>query len=312
MDRPANSQVHTEEYEYWGDKVEVTLNVTRGTFERQVNAREHELSTGRRSQSISLKEALARGLKTMFLETDIPWLEKSASPTPNSRFLIFKKDASESRMFKEEGYVLAGTTLLKFGSEVEGKDIQKSIQLSTDVYRSISYRENWSIPGAPGFCVNGALIGGPYRNSEELTQTWILQPGRPSLLYIHMRDAVDVDEHSSLLNNLPSLEQELSRQGYSSAVKILRKGKRTVAGMEAEEVLFSLQENGVQLYRFNLLVPGKAKSGAHPHTTIQLNFGNVPKHGLPPEQATSLVDEAGAFEVWDTLLNSMRLRPGAL
>ncbi|HEX7683827.1 MAG TPA: T6SS immunity protein Tli4 family protein, partial [Trinickia sp.] len=31
-----------------------------------------------------------------------------------------------------------------------------------------------------------------------------------------------------------------------------------------------------------------------------------------PEQATSPVDEAGALQVWDTLLNSLRLRPGAV
>ena len=313
MDRPANSRIHAEDYEFWGLKFSNDLNVTEGTFQHKVETRENELRRKMRTTYMSYREMLAKGLKSAIIETNTPWLEKAATPSKFSRIFVFTDDAKyPDRAFKQEGYALAGSTMLSAKSLVKPSDVDGYINRISDVYRQITYRDNWSIPNASGFCVNGALIGGPYRNSEEVEQSIVLQPGRPSLFLIHMRDAVDVDEQSSLLNNLPSLEQELSRQGYSSAVKILRKGKRTVAGMEAEEVLFSLQENGVQLYRFNLLVPGKAKSGAHPHTTIQLNFGNVPKHGLPPEQATSPVDEAGAFEVWDTLLNSMRLRPGAL
>jgi hypothetical protein len=33
---------------------------------------------------------------------------------------------------------------------------------------------------------------------------------------------------------------------------------------------------------------------------------------LAPDQATSPVDEAQALQAWDTLLNSLRLRPGAV
>ena len=161
------------------------------------------------------------------------------------------------------------------------------------------------------------MIGGQSRNSEMAKQTIVLQPGRPTALLINMRNALDVDQQSSLLKTLPDLRQKLRAQGYSHNVRILREGKRQVAGMDAEEVLFSIKEGDAQLFRFYLLAPGNPDSVAQPHTEIQLMLGDTltdadKGRGVKPEEMSSLVDEAGAIQVWDTLLNSMRLRPGAM
>jgi hypothetical protein len=245
-------------------------------------------------------------------ETDTPLLELTASPTANSRTFVYKEFADDvAPYFNEDSYVLAGSTLLKTKSLVRPSDIQLSIDRTGDVYRHITYRDNWTVPTEPGFCVNGALIGGPSRNSEALIQAWTI-PSVGSIV-IDMRDAVDVDEQSSLLKNLSDLKHQLRDEGYSGHVKILRQGKRTVAGMETEEVLFSIKGDGVQLFRFYLLAPGKAKDVAHPHASIQLRLGEIPKEGvITAADATSPVDEAGAIQVWDELLDSMRLRPGAI
>ncbi|MGT2491030.1 T6SS immunity protein Tli4 family protein [Cupriavidus basilensis] len=79
---------------------------------------------------------------------------------------------------------------------------------------------------------------------QRTEQTIVLQSDRPSAFVIKMRDAVDVDQQSSLLKTLPDLRRQLRAQG---SVQILREGKRQVAGMEAEEVLFSIREGGSQL-----------------------------------------------------------------
>jgi hypothetical protein len=313
MNRPALSTLSAEGYEYWGDKIHVTSGVTPGTFQHKVDARENELRTKKRTTSISYKEMLARGLKSMIVETDIPWLEKAVSPTPDSRLLIYKDDGdSPVSLLDEEGYVLAGTTMLTMKSVLRPGDIQQSIERTSDVYRNVTYRESWSVPESRGFCINGALIGGPSRNSELAKQTIVLQPGRASAFVIDMRDAVDEDKQVSLLKTLPDLRQELRAQGYGQNVHILREGKRHIAGMDAEEVLFSIKEGGVQLFRFYLLAPGNPETVAQPHTDIQLILGATNDSTLTPEQASSPVDETGAIQIWDTLLDSMRLRPGAL
>ncbi|MGT2491027.1 T6SS immunity protein Tli4 family protein [Cupriavidus basilensis] len=102
-----------------------------------------------------------------------------------------------------------------------------------------------------------------------------------------------------------------------AASRFCAKASAQIAGMEAEEVLFSIREGGSQLYRFHLLAPGNPDSVAQPHTEIQLRLGSAlteadKDRGVKPEAVSSLVDEAGAIQAWDALLDSMRLRPGAM
>jgi len=312
IDRPAQTQTHTESYEYWGDKIDIKLNVTPGTFKYKVQTRETELRDKKRTIDLPLTAEMMRNGDNGIREISASWLEKVVSPTNASRLLIYNEfgDGPAKDIFEQEGYVLAGTTMLTMKSRLRRSDIDKSIRLTADEYQQITYRDNWTVPTEPGFCVNGALIGGPSRNSEALSQYWWLPVA--GTFGIQMRDAVDVDEQSSLLKDLPSLKHQLREQGYSGHVKILREGKRTVAGMDAEEVLFSITGDGVQMYRFYLLAPGKAKDVAHPHTAIQLLLGDPPQAGVSAADATSPVEDAGAIQVWDTLLDSMRLRPGAI
>jgi len=317
MDRPAHSEMYYESYEYWGAKIDIASDVSPGTFKYKVETRENELRTKKRTNSINLDEMLAKGLKSMIVETDIPWLEQAVSPTPNSRQLIFKEYGDVDYSFKAEAYVLAGTTMLTMRSGIAPGGAQEFIRLTNDVYQYITYRDDWTVPTERGFCISGALIGGPSHKSEALTQSIILLPGRSSLFVINMRDAVDVDQQSSLLKTLPDLRKDLREQGYDHGVHILREGKRQLAGMDAEEVLFSIKEGGAQVFRFYLLAAGNPDTTAQPHTDIQLMLGDAlsdgdKQNGVTPEQAASPVNEAQAIQAWDKLLNSMHLRPGAM
>lgn len=317
IERPARSKLSFEEYEYWGDKIEVTHNVSAGTFQHKVKVREEELRKNKRTILIPYHESVARGLNNGVVETDAAWLEQAVSPTPFSRLLIYKEFGHADASLRTEGYILAGTTMLTMKAAVGYDGVQKFIELTNDEYRNITQRDNWTVPTERGFCIDGALIGGPSRNSEGATQFIVLEAGQASWFMVKMRDAVNADLQSSLLRSLPNLRRELHTQGYNGSVRVLRKGKRQVAGMDAEEVLFSVKEGDIQLFRFYLLAPGNPDSTAQPHTEIELSLGEVltdadKRSGMKPEELSSLLDDAGAIQVWDTLLNSMRLRPGAM
>jgi len=318
IDRPAASESGSEKYEFWGDKIKIEQNVSFQTFEHRVNTRESELRSKRRTTSVSYQEKLARGLPSSLIQTDTPWLEQAVAPSRNSRLFFYKKSAEfPDELLDVESYVLAGTSMLSMTSVARPTGIQRSIAKRTDVYRHIAYRDDWTVPTEPGFCIRGALIGGPDRNSELVSQNFNMVRGKLSLLTIDMRDAVEPDLQSSLLKTLPDLRRQLSSKGFGRYVSVLREGKRQLAGMEAEEVLFSIRDGGVQLYRFYLMAPGNPDTIAQPHTEIQFMLGSPltamdKSNGVTPEQKSSVVDEAGAIQVWDTLLNGMRLRPGAV
>ncbi|MFC0086414.1 T6SS immunity protein Tli4 family protein [Dyella flava] len=317
IDRPTHSEVSYEKYEFWGDKINIINNVSLGTFQHKASEREDELRKKRRTILIPYKESVKRGLPNGVLETDASWLEKVLSPTQNSRLFIFKEDGESDASFSADGYVLAGTTMLTMKSSVADDGVQKFIDLTTAEYQSITYRENWTVPAERGFCINGALIGGPSRNSEVAEQTISMIPGKPSLFVIKMRDAVEADRKFSLLKTLPDLRNDLKERGYSHNVRVLREGNRQVAGMDAEEVLLSIKDGETQVFQFYLQAPGNPDTTAQPHTEIQLLLGDElsdadKDSGMKPEDMSSPVDEAGAIQAWDTLLNSMRLRPGAM
>jgi hypothetical protein len=180
-----------------------------------------------------------------------------------------------------------------------------------EMVRRFKHRDNWTVPIQSGFCFDGGIVTGSSTYSEEVSQSFMLMPGRPALLVIQMRDSVEPDQKETLTRTLPDLRAQLNR--LPGHYRILREGKRTIAGMNAEEVLFELKEGDITSYQFYLLAPGDPSTLAKPHTSIQLLLGTTSFNpNLTPDLATSPVDEAGALQVWDTLLNSLRLRPGAV
>ena len=313
FDRPAESSMSYERYEYNGNAIEIKENVSQHAFQRLVESRETELRSRMRTYTIPYKEMLARGLESMFIETDMPWLEKTDTPSVNSRIFFHKKSAlfPDSALVRE-GYILAGSNQLAVTGLLDSRDVQTFLRSDGEWYRQTTYRGDWSVPTARGFCIKGALIGSTRGGTESVDQTILLMPGRPATFIITMRSSLDIDQQASLLKTVPDLRRQLDGRLLLSKVKVLRERKREFAGMQAEEVLLSMKEDGVEVFRFYLMAPGTEDDHGRPYTTIRLNLGGMPREGFPPEQATSPVDEAGALQAWDTLLDSFRLRPGAL
>lgn len=313
IDRPRSSKLVYEKYEYWGDSIEVTAGTTPVEFRNLVNLRERELLDQMRSSYISYQEMKDRGLKSMKIQTNKPWLEKSTSPTPDSNIFIFKEFEGEDSIFmKYEGHVLAGSSMLTFRLPIKHADIDRAVSSASDVYRNVAYRDDWTVPAERGFCIKGALIGGPSRNSELVEQTINLLPDGYAPFVVAMREAVPPDQKSSLLASLPDLRNQLHSQGYGQGVRVLREGKRRIADMDAEEVLFAIQQDGALLYRFYLIAAGTPGSTAQPHTEIRFLLGQQPSQSVPLSETNSPVDEATAIQTWDSMLDSLRLRPGAM
>ncbi|MBU9466693.1 hypothetical protein KTE15_15450 [Burkholderia multivorans] len=284
-----------------GEKLETTYNVSLVTYQTKINELEKQYRTNQRVNPVNLEE-----------KTGHAWLEKAFSPTNTSRVLVYQKGVAKAVKlpFHTEGYIYENKTLFHTTGSIGSAALGDVENIYNGIYRRIKARDNWSVPTESGFCFDGGIATGPSTSTEEVSQSFALMPGRPALLVIQMRDSVDVDQKEPLTKTLPALRAQMDRVS-SGSYRILRQGKRTVAGMDAEEVLFALKEGEITSYRFYLLAPGDPSTLAKPHTAIQLLLG-ASSPDLKPEEATSPVDEAGALQTWDALLNSLRLRPGAV
>jgi len=299
FDRPVASEISNQRYEFRGERLGTQYNVSLAAYQAKTDAREKELHTKRRIDPGNRNK-----------ETSHSWLEKAFSPVKDSRVFIYQDAATDgvTLPFDTEGYIYEKGTLFHTAGGIGSSAIGRAEDIYNDTYRRIKMRDNWSIPTESGFCFDGGIVTGSSTYTEEVSQSFALVPGRPALLVIQMRDAVDTDQ-PPLTRTLPQLRAQMDRM--PGHYRILRQGKRTVAGMDAEEALFELKEGDITSYRFYLLAPGDPSTLAKPHTAIQLLLG-ASSPDLTPEQATSPVDEAGALQTWDTLLNTLRLRPDAV
>ncbi|KVD51097.1 hypothetical protein WS61_29810 [Burkholderia sp. ABCPW 11] len=301
FNRPEASEITNQRYKFRGEKLETQHNASSASYQTKVDGLENEYRTKQRFDPSNPNG-----------KTGHAWLEKAFSPTKNSRVFVYQEGVAKAAKlpFETEGYLYENTTLFHTVGRIGSAAIGRAEEIYSDTYRRIKARDNWAVPTESGFCFDGGIVTGSSTYTEEVSQSFALMPGRPALLVIQMRDSVDVDQKEPLTKTLPALRAQMDRVS-SGSYRILRQGKRTVAGMEAEEVLFALKEGEITSYRFYLLAPGDPSTLAKPHTAIQLLLG-ASSPDLKPEEATSPVDEAGALQTWDMLLNNLRLRPGAV
>lgn len=302
FDRPQDSTVFDDNmvFKYMGYSISTQKPVTSDAFRQRVDSREHEL-----------RAALRRDMSNMPAYTKHSWLQQKVQPSATSTLFIYRDADSSSLGFSYdvEGYALSDNVLFvlknSFGSDYD----QQPVQIGSEILANIKPRGDWDIPSGGGFCFNGGVIGGRPYESFEARQTVMLVQGRPSLFVVDMRDSVDEDQKTSLLKDLPVMEAQMKATSSGSGdFRVLRKGRRNLAGNPAEEVLFSIHENGVQKYAFYLLAPGVDGDISKPHTALQLAFGADPDAENPAATMTSPVDEQQAVSVWDALLNSFHYR----
>jgi len=300
FDRPTTSEITSERYEFRGEKLET---VRTSSIEKYLE------DVTRLSSELRHKQRVNPGTNS---KTGRTWLEKEFSPKNNSMVFVYRQFDSESGLdFKTEGYMFERGTLFHMSGGIGHASLGQVENIYKDTYRRIKARDNWMVPTESGFCFDGGIVTGSSTYTEEVSQSFMLMPGRPALLVIQMRDSAEPDQKETLTKTLPELRAQLNR--LPGHYRILREGERTIAGMNAEEVLFELKEGDITSYQFYLLAPGDPSTLAKPHTSIQLLLGTTSFNpNLTPDLATSPVDEAGALQVWDTLLNSLRLRPGAV
>ncbi|KVN89719.1 T6SS immunity protein Tli4 family protein [Burkholderia ubonensis] len=302
FDRPVVSEISNQSYEFRGERIDVKHKSSVAEYDSKVKALGTKLNSSQRVNP-------GTGVKI-----NHSWLERELHPRSDSAVFVYQEYYSKSGLdFKTEGYLLDGGNLFHTVGGIGAEALGQAEEIYKDTYRRIKSRDNWSVPTESGFCIDGGIVTGSSTYSEEVTQSFALMPeSRPALLLIQMRDSVsqDRDPAASLLKTLPDLRAKLDSIG--AHYRILRQGHRKVAGIDAEEVLFEAKDGGVTEYRFSLLAPGDPSTLAKPHTSIQMILGDISGRDMPADERTAPVDEAGALQAWDTLLNSLRLRPGAV
>jgi hypothetical protein len=207
-----------------------------------------------------------------------------------------------------EAYVHLNGVSFTFASP-DGYDVNKIGNLTTllDKLRLVSPDE---LPTAPGFCFGLGMFLDPL--PADYTEGAAMFAGfrdHPDLaIVLDTRAGTEPDKEGRLARNdradaaMPLWQKPLLTK--------IRKGKRTIDGVEGEEVLEGGRElNFVNVYLFDWEVNGTSDNVFAPFMHLEMSTGHPVQAGARP--VMSFLGEEALVQLWDKISSSIRVRPTA-
>jgi hypothetical protein len=162
------------------------------------------------------------------------------------------------------------------------------------------------IPGVPGFCIDHAVFTEPLpAHTTEHIAMHVALPDHPDLA-LALVSMPGGGSDAGLIARTRATDASASADTLLRISK-LREGRRTINGIDGEEVLVRAREfNFTTTYGFNWETPGKNDDPLQPYLSLELQTGISERPGGKPVE-TSLHEDA-LLALWDSIASSIRPR----
>lgn len=164
-----------------------------------------------------------------------------------------------------------------------------------------------TVPSGRGFCMSHGYIDKTDSRGETAGEEFTI-PEIPGLYVLVSTQVNDEKILPGILDKEASIIEQMG--SIMDDIKTIRKGRRTIHGMEAQEWIVKVPPGGYWEYKFELDIPGKPNSHANPRIGIVMKLAGKNNDSGDAEPVT--FSESEALLLWDAITNSLRLRPGAL
>lgn len=254
-----------------------------------------------------------------------PYVEPSKRTSPMKDAILFAYEhiildgpdvhgVVRERPFHEtEAYLWRDSILYSFSNKSSDESIIATMQ-------AIQPWQHDQIPSGPGFC--GPMSFFPGGAKPESIWIAFRLPTQPAI-ELRLSTAM-VGEPIEGIGG-PQTPPRPNLKAYESdtiKVKTYRDAGRTVAGLPGKEFLEGSTEYKFERYNTGISAewyfPGEIDASAKPYIRAQfeISFDTAeppsPWAGFPPKQSPDDIDEESFTAYWDIIMNSLRLRPGAL
>ncbi|WP_423192225.1 T6SS immunity protein Tli4 family protein [Cupriavidus sp. H18C2] len=250
-------------------------------------------------KEISLREAKHRKFGTLFLES-VHHSNKAVT------FISWDNTDVEERYkaFVFDTYFCADNRFLGYSGEISQD--RKSAALVTIEELSGKWRQilDGEVPEGIGFVVDDAVLAEDRFNSESWRMT----------IQLHAKPDVFFELTSYARRRVaPGLRERAGGivaglLGTVAGFARLRDRARPVGPIQADEILLASTQDGKRGYGFKWEAPGKEYSLAEPNLNASLRVG---ESAYATNRESFATDEE-ALELWDAVIDSIRLRPGAV
>jgi hypothetical protein len=211
----------------------------------------------------------------------------------------------EWKSVKLEAYVHSRGTSFNFKADGYDPGLTGDLRKLLDKLRLVSPDE---IPTAAGFCFGLGMFVDPL--PADLTEGVVMFAGFPDhpdlAMALNTRAGTQPDTAGRLERDtavdaaMPAWQKALMNK--------LRKGKRTIHGIEGDEIVEKWTElNFVHTFGFNWEVNGTRDNVFVPFLHLEMSTGHPVNAGARP--VISFLGEDALVELWDRIASSIRVRP---
>lgn len=276
---------------------------------------EFESMTTQRWADISQKKADANG---------VPFLEAPSRTSPTRDAVIF----SYGHTRVQSTDVTTGEDIEASVHEIEAHLWRDNILYSftdhpldqhvLETMRTLQHWRHDEIPSEHGFCGPRSFFAGGSQ-SESVLVGFRLPTQPPMELRLSTATFPAGEEYLRPRATRPNIKA-FETDNFKSATH--RDAERVVAGLPGEELLIGTTDRNGERYSTEILArwfyPGEPNSSGKPsiEAKVEISYETAeptsPWGGFPPKQMPNEIGEDEFMTYWDTIVNSIRLRPGAL
>lgn len=165
-----------------------------------------------------------------------------------------------------------------------------------------------NVPTSKGFCIEQALIADDGTSKNESLNMRFRLKNHPDIVLDIATTRNTGEPPESLLSRKPSVFSGLGILGATlGGIRNIRDGDRKIGDHPGQEWLMKApNEQGQKAHLFTWEAPGLYRDALHPQIRFDLQSGNF-DGGLEP-RPISMTDKQ-MLDLWDRILNSLRLRP---
>ena len=289
LDLPKNASV-TSRFTVGDSKVTTRRGMSEREFNVAIDAREEELSVKQHGEMG--KMLVARRNITPDQILIISWL------SPNSRYL---------HQMELYNHFPAERVVQHIVGETSPEYFDKGVQYFTSLAQTLRYRNPTEIPVEAGFCIDSGLVMRSVLNKEEVSAA-IRITGRPALTLDYMAYVTGKPD-KELLRRVSSTPD--AYEGTRAAMKTLRRGSRNIGPVKGQELLVRGEAGGKHSYEFLWESQGEKASIEHPFLSLRMSTTDESDKDGEIMDAP-FENDAEALAFWDSIVGSLRLRPGAI
>lgn len=177
------------------------------------------------------------------------------------------------------------------------------------VQQALIGRDPGAIPQQAGFCIRGGMLTGSKPVAEEAYRLWVTFASLPRVGLTVESWQVGKPSSDTLFSRMPVGLSAL--MNLASGTRVLREREVLLGQQTAQEMLLRVSAEGKRAYHFQLETVGVASSVTETSLTFEMSTTNIlDEHGHVGDAAFKNDEEAVAF--WDAILQSFKVRPGAV